>query len=219
MTMDPGVLRLCLVTDTAACRNRDLADVVRAAVRGGVTSVQLREKTLATRAFVARACLLLEVLSEAPVRVPLLINDRLDVALASGADGVHVGQSDLPAAIVHRYLPEGIIGLSVESIADVSAALAERLPIDYFGVSPVFGTPTKTDTAPPLGLAGLAAIRALTSVPLVAIGGIGIANAATVLGAGADGIAVVSAICSAEDPENAARTLATVVVSAGAAAR
>ena len=204
-------LRLCLVTDAAACAPRDLADVVRAAVRGGVTSVQLREKQLWTRAFVARARLLQEVLSEAPEKVPLIINDRVDVALACAADGVHVGQSDMHATDVRRLLPDAIIGLSVESAADARAVAAEALPVDYLGVSPVFATPTKTDTAPPLGLAGLAAIRALTSLPLVAIGGIAAANAADVLAAGADGLAVVSAICAAADPEAAAERLAFIL--------
>jgi thiamine-phosphate pyrophosphorylase len=212
--MTPGdrrALRLCLVTDAAACAPRDLADVVRAAVRGGVTCVQLREKDLATRAFVARACLLREVLSEAPRKVPLIVNDRVDVALACGADGVHVGQSDMPATLVRRMLPEAIIGLSVESLADVRAVADQGLPVDYLGVSPVFATPTKADAAPALGLAGLAAIRALTRLPLVAIGGIGHANAAAVFAAGADGLAVVSAICAAADPEGAARRLAAAL--------
>ena len=208
-------LRLCLVTDAAACAPRDLADVVRAAVRGGVTSVQLREKRLETRAFVARARLLQEVLSEAPEKVPLIINDRVDVALACAADGVHVGQSDMHATIVRRLLPDAIIGMSVESAADARAVAVEALPVDYLGVSPVFATPTKTDTAPPLGLAGLAAIRALTSLPLVAIGGIAAANAAEVLAAGADGLAVVSAICAATDPEAAAERLAIILRSSG----
>lgn len=207
---DPGVLALYLVTDTAACGARALADVVRLAIEGGVTCVQLREKHLATREFVARACLLKEVLGEAPKPVPLLINDRLDVALASGADGVHVGQSDLPPDVVRRFFPDAIIGLSVESVADAKAA-ASMPAVDYLGVSPVFPTPTKTDTAPALGMAGLAAIRALSRLPLVAIGGIGLAQAADVLAAGADGIAVVSAICSSPDPRAAAQELEAIV--------
>lgn len=218
----PEVLGLYLVTDEAACGDRTLADVVRAAVRGGVTCVQLREKKLTTREFVARACLLKEVLSEALRPVPLLINDRLDVALASRAEGVHVGQSDMPPDIVRQLMPDAIIGLSVESIADVEALRARGQAsgdagagsaglIDYLGISPVFATPTKTDTAPALGLAGLATIRALTPLPLVAIGGISAGNAAEVLATGADGIAVVSAICSAPDPSAAAAQLAAIL--------
>ena len=208
---DPRILSLYLVTDAAACGRRDLADVVRAAVRGGVTCVQLREKELPTRDFLARACMLKEVLAEAPRPVPLIINDRLDVALASGADGVHVGRTDMPPAVIRRYLPHAIIGLSVESTADARAVGEQALPVDYLAASPIFATPTKPDAASPLGLQGLAAIRALSRLPLVAIGGIRLANAADVLGAGADGLAVASAICSAADPEEAARRLMHVI--------
>ncbi|MBL8488366.1 MAG: thiamine phosphate synthase [Rhodocyclaceae bacterium] len=203
---DPRCLGLYLVTDAAACAPRSVEEVVRAAVRGGATCVQLREKDLSTRGFLARARMLKALL--APLEVPLIINDRLDIALAAGADGVHVGQSDMPPAEVRRWMPGGIVGLSVESADDVEAALESGVRLDYLGVSPVFATPTKTDAAPPLGLAGLAGIRALTRLPLVAIGGIGPANAADVLAAGADGLAVVSAICAAADPELAARGLA-----------
>jgi thiamine-phosphate pyrophosphorylase len=208
---DPRSLALTLVTDAVACGERDLADVVRAALRGGVTCVQLREKDLPARAFLARACLLKEVLAEASQPVPLIINDRLDVALASGADGVHVGQTDMPPALIRRHMPHAIIGLSVSSLADVQAVRGQSLPVDYLGVSPIFSTPTKPDAAAPVGLHGLAAIRAQSPLPLVAIGGIGAANAAAVLDAGADGLAVVSAICSAADPEAAARGLMDVM--------
>jgi thiamine-phosphate pyrophosphorylase len=199
---DPRVVGLCLVTDPSLDRAR-LADVVRAAVAGGVTSVQLREKSASTREFLERARMLKALL--APAGIPLIVNDRLDVALACGADGVHVGQSDMPAAEVRRWMPDAIVGLSVERVEHVRDVRA--LDVDYLGVSPVFATPTKADAAPPLGLEGLAAIRALTPLPLVAIGGIGATNAAAVLAAGADGIAVVSAICAAADPLAAAREL------------
>ena len=197
-------LRLQLVTDSALCGSRGVLAVVAAAVEGGVSCVQLREKALDTRAFVERARALKALL--APLRVPLIINDRLDVALACEADGLHLGQTDLPADIARRLLPPGaIIGLSVESPGDVAAA--EREPVDYLGVSPVFATSTKPDAAPALGLAGLRSIRALTRRPLVAIGGIAVTNAAAVMAAGADGIAVVSALCAAADPAAAARAL------------
>jgi thiamine-phosphate pyrophosphorylase len=151
------------------------------------------------------------MLAEAPIPVPLIINDRLDVALAIGADGVHVGQADISPAIIRRYLPDAIIGLSVETLADVQAVQEQGLPVDYLGVSPVFATLNKPDAATPLGLLGLAAIRNLTSLPLVAIGGIGPGNAAGVLRAGADGLAVLSAICSAPDPERAAYELMAII--------
>ena len=199
----PAVLRLCLVTDSTLCGERGVLAVVEAAVQGGVSSVQLREKALDTRAFVERARALKAWL--APRGVPLIINDRLDVALACGADGVHVGQSDMAVEDVRRFMPHALIGLSVESLAQLAAA--ERAAVDYYGVSPVFATPTKHDAAPALGLEGLRAIRARTRRPLVAIGGIHAGNAAAVIAAGADGLAVVSALCAAADPAQAARAL------------
>lgn len=196
-------LRLHLVTDSDLCGSRGVQAVVAAAVAGGVTCVQLREKTLPTRAFVERARALKSLL--APLGVPLIINDRLDVALACDADGVHVGQTDMPPCEVRRYMPGALIGLSIESIGQL--AVAENEPVDYYGISPVFATPTKTDAAAALGLAGLRAIRSLTRRPLVAIGGIHAGNAGEVIAAGADGLAVVSALCCAPDPAQAAREM------------
>jgi thiamine-phosphate pyrophosphorylase len=201
---DPlAALRLCLVTDSTLCGERGVLAVVEAAVRGDVSCVQLREKSLDTRAFVECARALKAWL--APRGVPLIINDRLDVALACGADGVHVGQNDMMAEDVRRLMPHALIGLSLESVAQVAAA--ELAPVDYYGVSPVFATATKHDVAPALGLDGLRAIRACTRRPLVAIGGIRAENAAAVMIAGADGLAVVSALCAADDPAEAARML------------
>jgi len=197
------VAGLHLVTDSALCGERGVLAVVEAAVRGGARVVQLREKTLATRAFVERARALKALLQ--PLGVPLIVNDRLDVALACGADGVHVGQDDLSPRDMRRWLPQGLIGLSIERIGQLEAA--ERLPVDYYGASPVFATATKADAAPALGLDGLRALRARTARPLVAIGGIGEHNAAAVIAAGADALAVVSALCAAPDPEDAARRL------------
>jgi thiamine-phosphate pyrophosphorylase len=202
-------LRLYLVTDADLCLHHTMSEVIRLSVAGGATCVQLREKHLETRAFVERARALKALLSTLPEPVPLIINDRLDVALACDADGVHVGQSDMPVEVVRAHLPDRIIGLSVESVADARAAAT--LDVDYLGVSPVFATPTKTDTAPALGLSGLAAIRALGDTPLVGIGGLHPHNAAEVIRAGADGLAVVSALCAAPDPERAARELRALV--------
>jgi len=196
-------LRLHLVTDSALCGERGVLAVVEAAVRGGATCVQLREKSLDTRLFVERARALKAWL--APRGVPLIINDRLDVALACAADGVHVGQTDMAAEEVRRWIPHALIGLSIESVAQLPAA--ERAPVDYYGVSPVFTTATKADAAPALGLAGLRRLREHTRRPLVAIGGIGLDNAAAVMQAGADGLAVVSALCAAPDPADMARRL------------
>lgn len=202
--LNPGVLRLYLVTDQALTRGRPLADVVAAAVQGGVTCVQLREKQLGTREFLAQALILKALLT--PQGIPLVINDRIDIALACGADGVHLGQNDLPVDEARKLLPPGVfIGWSVESLDDVQQSAA--LPVDYLGVSPIFSTPTKTDTKDPWGLEGLAVVRAATALPLVAIGGIHAGNAREVLRAGADGLAVVSALCAADDPRAAAATL------------
>ncbi len=195
-------LRLYLVTDQASLRGRSLHDVVLAAVQGGVTCVQLREKDRSTRDFVALALALKALL--APFKVPLVINDRIDVALACGAHGVHLGQSDMPVELARRQLPpEVFIGLSVETLDDVQRSASQ--PVDYLGVSPIHPTPTKTDTAAPWGLAGLRQVRTMTRLPLVAIGGIHLSGAAATLQAGADGLAVVSALCAADDPQQAAR--------------
>ncbi|HEY6881953.1 MAG TPA: thiamine phosphate synthase [Polyangiales bacterium] len=197
-------LSLYLVTDRAWLGGRTLVQLVEAALRGGVTAVQLREKALDTRTFVAEARALKRLL--APHGVPLVINDRVDVALACDADGVHLGQSDMKVVDARRLLPPHVfIGLSVETMEQVHASAA--LPVDYLGVSPVYATPTKQDTHTPWGLSGLSQVRAQTRLPLVAIGGISAENAAQVRAAGADGIAVVSAICSAENPELAAAKL------------
>jgi thiamine-phosphate pyrophosphorylase len=202
---------LCLVTDSRLSLGRPLEEVVRAAVQGGVTLVQLREKDCATRDFIALARRLRKML--APLGVPLIINDRLDVALAVGADGVHIGQSDVPYDDARRLLgSDAIIGLSIETPAQADEA--EHLDADYLGVSPVFATPTKTDTGAAWGIEGVKTLRMRSRHRLVAIGGINDTNAAAVMAAGADGIAVVSAICSAADPAQAARQLRALVEAA-----
>ncbi|HSL62854.1 MAG TPA: thiamine phosphate synthase [Desulfotignum sp.] len=193
-----------LVTDRNLCLGRPLTAVVADAVRAGLACVQLREKTLSTRDFLDQALALKPILRSAGI--PLLINDRVDIALAAGADGVHLGQTDMPyAAARHLLGPSAIIGLSVETWEDVTTA--QNLDVDYLGVSPIFATPTKTDTKTPWGLEGLARIRAWSRHPLVAIGGLNAANAPEIIRAGAHAVAVVSAICSAQDPYTAARDL------------
>lgn len=201
------LLHLYLVTDSNACKHHSLLDVVQFAVQAGATCVQLREKELSTGDFVARARALQAILRVHAPHVPLIINDRVDVALAIGADGVHVGQSDMPVELVRQLMPNAIIGLSVESFDDVVQVIDSKCDVDYLGVSPVFATPTKTDTAPPFGLAGLTRVRDMTELPLVSIGGIQLENARQIMQAGSDGIAVVSAICSAENPADATRAL------------
>lgn len=195
---------LYLVTDRGLARGRSTLEIVRAAVRGGVSCVQLREKTCSTREFIEEALKLKAFLDSSGVA--LIINDRVDVALAVAADGVHLGQSDMPLAAARSIVGDSmVIGISAESMRD--AVEAESGGADYLGVSPIFATPTKTDTAAPLGLAGLQAIRRAVKIPLVGIGGLNRSNAAEVVRSGADGVAVVSAIVAAEDPEQAARDL------------
>jgi len=197
-----------LVTDRSLCRNRPLNDVVLQAVQGGVSYVQLREKDISTRLFVEEAREIKKILE--PYRVPLIINDRIDVALACGAEGVHVGQDDMPYAIARKLMgPNAIIGLSVETWEDVEES--QSLDVDYIGVSPIYPTPTKTDTKGAWGLEGLVKIKAFSRHPLVAIGGINENNAADVIAAGADCIAVVSAICAAADPAAATRDLKNII--------
>ena len=196
--------QLCLVTDSALANGRSLGGIVAAAVKGGVTLVQLREKTASTRAFIEQARVLKRLL--APLRVPLLINDRIDVALAAGADGAHVGQQDMPVALARQLLgPAAIIGLSITELGQVRDRDVELA--DYLGVGPIFAQSTKLDATPPLGLDGLAEVRRASSKPIVAIGGVSAANADAVRSAGADGIAVVSAIMGADDPRAAAAAL------------
>lgn len=196
-----------LVTDGQSLGGRALAAVVEAAVDGGVSCVQLREKHLNTRDFIAQAQAIRPLLRDRGI--PLLINDRLDVALAVEADGVHIGQQDMPYPLARKLLgPQAIIGLSVESLDEVYEA--EHYDVDYLGVSAIFATPVKTDTRHLWGLDGLRQVRHLSRHPLVAIGGIDQSNAAQVVAAGADSIAVVSAICAATDPQQATANLARV---------
>ena len=199
---------LYLATDRGLSRGRTTQHIVEAALRGGVTCVQLREKTCSTREFIAQALSIREHLKKH--NVPLIINDRVDIAQAVNADGVHLGQSDMPIEMAKAILKDSmVIGISAESIKD--AVQAEKDGADYIGVSPVFATPTKTDIAPPLGLEGLREMRKSVKIPLVGIGGLNIKNAGEVIKNGADGVAVVSAIVAADDPEKAARELIKIV--------
>jgi thiamine-phosphate diphosphorylase len=195
---------LYLVTDRGLSRGRTTCEIVREAVAGGVTCVQLREKRCGTREFIEEARAVLAILR--PLGVPLIINDRVDVALMVGADGVHLGQQDMAITDARVLAPPAwIIGVSAESVDD--ARRAERKGADYIGVSPVFATQTKLDAATPLGLKGLRQIRNAVQIPLVAIGGIHCGNVRDVIRAGADGVAVVSAVVSADSPRAAAAAL------------
>jgi len=202
---------LYLVTDRDLIGKRSLTDVIQDAVKGGVTVVQLREKNCSTREYVEIAKKVKAILSSS--NVPLIINDRIDVAWACRADGVHVGQNDMPYAEARRILgPDAIIGLTVES--ESQALAAEDLDADYLGVSTIYPTPTKTDTVYVWGIDGLNRLARKSRHHLVAIGGLNRDNTAEVIRAGAHGVAVVSAICAADNPEAAARDLRSIINSA-----
>jgi thiamine-phosphate pyrophosphorylase len=207
----PFELSVYLITDRALSGARSVYDTVRDAIAGGATLVQLRDPQAKTRALVEEARALVALLR--PKRVPLIINDRVDVALAADADGVHVGQSDMLAADARALIgPARILGLSVTSEDDlVGSAL---VGVDYLGVGPIYPSPTKADAAPPMAIGGLKAIARRTRLPIVAIGGLHAGNAAEAIAAGAEGVAVVSAICAAPDAEVAARELAGIVAAA-----
>jgi thiamine-phosphate pyrophosphorylase len=199
---------LYVVTDRPLARERPLEQVVEAALRGGATVIQLREKEASTREFIALGRRLQQLCHAR--QVPLIINDRLDVALAIEADGVHVGQEDMPVALARRLLgPDKIVGATVSTPQEAHQAEADGA--DYLGCNAVFYTPTKTDTGTPLGIEGFRHLVQAVSLPVVAIGGIKATNAAELIQAGAAGVAVVSAVMVADNPETATRELCQVI--------
>jgi len=205
---------LYLVTDTSLSRGRSTPTIVEAAIRGGATVVQYREKSLSTRLMIEEAGAIAKVCRR--LGALFIVNDRLDVALAVEADGLHVGQDDMPAALARRLLgPDRILGVSAGSVEEAREAVSAAA--DYIGASPIFATPTKTDAGPALGLAGLSAMAAALALPVVAIGGINAANARSLIEAGAAGLAVVSAIVAADDVEGSARSLRSIIDAAGRA--
>jgi len=208
MTRRPFDPTLYLVTDPEQVgAARALTDVVRQAVAGGVTLVQLRDKQADGRELLEQARALKAVLD--PLGVPLLVNDRVDVAVAAGV-GAHVGQTDLPAAEARRQLgPDVLLGTSIDEVEQ--ARDADPAVVDYVAFGPFAATATKADAGAAVGAEKLTAVRALTPLPLVAIGGIDAKNAGSAIAAGADGVAVVSAIMAAEDPQGAARALRATI--------
>ncbi len=204
----PFDLSLYLVTDRPLSGGRDMAWIVREAAAGGVTMVQLREKECSTAEFIQLARELKAAL--APLGIPLIINDRVDVALAVDADGVHIGQSDMPYATARKLLgSDKIIGLSVETMDEVIAANA--LDVDYIGISPVYATPTKTDTLTPFGLDDVDEVMRCSRHRCVAIGGMNRDTVGEVIAHGVEGVAVVSAIVAAPSPREAAAELAEII--------
>ncbi len=195
---------LYMVTDSKLARGRSHLEVAQAAIRGGATVIQLRDKEATTRQLVETGRLLRDLTREKGVT--FIVNDRVDVALAVEADGVHLGVDDMPVSIARRLMgPEAIIGFSPETVEQARQAEAEGA--DYLGVGAVFGTGTKPDAGPPIGVEGLREMVQAVSIPVVAIGGVTADNAASCIRAGAAGVAVVSAVVAAEDVEAAARQL------------
>lgn len=204
-----------LVTDAALSEGRSTPEIVEAAIEGGVDIVQLREKDRSANDRY-RLGLELRELTEA-AEVPLIVNDRIDIAEAIDADGVHLGDDDLPISVARELLgPNAILGRSVST--PEAAREAERAGADYLGVGSVYGTTSKeTDSEQSeIGLDRVRAIREATTLPFVGIGGVTPENAADVVSAGADGVAVISAITGAEDPENATRRLSDAVAGVSA---
>lgn len=202
--MTSADLSLYLVTDAPERYSGSLLENVEAALAGGVTVVQYRASTSSRRSQYETARALQAMLERH--KVPLIVNDQVDLALAVNADGVHVGQGDLPADVVRRLVGPGKwIGLSITEESQLDAVPVGY--VDYLGIGPVFPTVSKDDAAPALGLRRLAAMTARAGLPVVAIGGINLENAASVFAAGASGIAVVSAFSRSNDPASVARAL------------
>src|SRR3954452_10698392 len=197
-------LGLYLVSDERLSRGRPTAEIVRAAIRGGGDAVQLRGKDLPMREQVAIGRVLRDITREAGIL--FIVNDRADLAVALDADGVHVGQDDLPAELVRQVVgPERIVGVSAATIPEAIAA--RDAGADYLGVGAIYSTATKSDAGAPTGPDLIRVIGAAVALPIVGIGGINRDNAAEVIASGAVGVAVVSAIVAADDPEAAARDL------------
>ena len=207
-------LALYLVTDRGLLKGRELLSSVLEAVWGGVTMVQLREKDCPANEFASLAARLKEVLT--PHAVPLIINDRIDIALAMRADGAHIGQSDIPVPEARRLLKRGrpfgkrpILGVSVQNLAE--ARQAEKAGADYLGAGVVYPTSTKTDYKDTIGIHGLQAVCSGVRIPVIAIGGTNAANIGELAGVPRlAGVAVVSAILTAGDIRDAARELKTL---------
>jgi len=197
-------LLLYLCTDQGYLGSRNFAEIMEEAIAGGVTMLQIREKNACTREFFEMACIARNITKAR--RIPLVINDRLDVALAVEADGLHIGQSDLPLQAARKIAGGKLfIGVSAGTVEDALAA--EKDGADYLGAGAVFPTGSKDDAGSAIGLEGLSRICAAVKIPVVGIGGIGLANAADVMKSGAAGIAVISAILAQKDIKAASETL------------
>lgn len=202
--LDLPVPSLHVITDTTVQRRHAHAELAELAIAGGADVIQYRSKSTDIRALIAEASAVREVCRRAGVLC--LINDRVDVALAVDADGVHLGREDMPIAIARRILgPERIIGGTVRNVEHLRQAIAEGA--SYVGLGPIFGTTSKSLAVPPLGLEVVQEVAAASSIPVIGIAGITAANAGQVIAAGAHGVAVIGAVCAADDPMAAAREI------------
>ena len=210
MALDPAKLSLYLITDPRLCANIGLEQTVEASVKGGVTMVQLRDKHASTEDRVALAFRLKPIC--ASHGVALVINDDVEAAQISDVDGVHIGQQDMCVALARQTIgADKIVGLSVETVS-AAKKVSKRL-VDYVGISPVYATPTKHDHKKPIGFDGLKKICAASPVYTVAVGGLKLNDCHDVLAAGANGMAVVSAICGQNDPHAASIAFAESLAS------
>lgn len=197
---------LYVIIDKAFLGNRNIIDITKQIVKGGAAVIQLRAKDAPTAEVVTMGNKMMKIIDG---KIPLIINDDVKAAITINADGVHVGQKDLGALRARELIGSNkIIGVSVSTVAQAQKAQQEGA--DYIGAGPIFPTLTKTDADPPFGLNGLRAIKGSVSIPVVAIGGIGKDNAQKVI-AIADGIAVISAVLSTENPQNATIELANII--------
>jgi thiamine-phosphate pyrophosphorylase len=201
--LDPKILRLVAITDDAEDQRATLVDRVVAAVKGGATSIQVRLKNATAREVVE---ITRSIMSK--VSVPVIVNDRADIALAAGAAGVHVGEADLPVAAIRRFAPaDFIIGASLGSDTE----LMNAKDADYVGVGPVYGSDSKSDAGAEIGVEGFKRLAALVPHPAVAVGGITADRALQITVAGAVGVAVINAIFKSDDPESATRAIADAI--------
>lgn len=201
---------LYVITDSGVIGHRGLFETVEAALRGGATVIQYREKKKSTRLMVQEAAALAALCRH--YHAGFIVNDRIDVALAVDADGVHLGQDDMPLDVARRLLgPDRIIGVTVHNKKEIEEA--QQGGADYISLAPVFATPTKPDHQSPMGVDGLKRLMQWVRGPAVAIGGIHAGNVQDVMAAGVDGVCVVSAVLGQDDPQHAARTLKNLILS------
>lgn len=204
-------LSVYLVSDRRLCGVKGIVETAREAALGGVSVVQLRDPEASTRTLIEQARALISHLR--PLGVSVIVNDRVDVAIIADADGVHLGQSDMRPSEARSLLGDTkIIGLSVGTLEEFKQSAKELVHVDYLGTGPIHGTMTKQNAGPAIGITGFREIRRLTDLPMVAIGGLTMMDAHDLIEAGADGLAVSSAICATEDPAAAARCLIEAVM-------